>query len=167
MCRWTQASWVGGHVMSSHSLARRTMQRGSRPDRLDLATVQSHAVRHRDGWGRCGSDVATVRRHGRPMIDALLERHPRNIVRLILPRLVCDPVTGANPYHRSAQRLRRWRDDGVLRTDPEPPVRLRVRRRSTQGAWPRRRGRSPQTGGAGCPAARGRDRGDRGGSSRP
>src|SRR6185369_851833 len=34
----------------------------------------------------------------RPMIDALLQQHSRNIVRLILPRMVNDPVTGGNPY---------------------------------------------------------------------
>ena len=58
----------------------------------------------------------------RPMIDALLQQHSRNIVRLILPRMVNDPVTGGNPYDRAAKRLQRWRKKGVLRTDPEPAL---------------------------------------------
>jgi uncharacterized protein (DUF1015 family) len=58
----------------------------------------------------------------RRMIDGLLERHPRNIVRLILPRMVTDPVTSENPYQRAAKRLERWRRRGVLVTDPEPAL---------------------------------------------
>lgn len=54
----------------------------------------------------------------RPMIQRLLSENPRNIVRLILPRMVSDPVTGDDPYHRAAKLLRRWRRKGVLRTDP-------------------------------------------------
>lgn len=54
----------------------------------------------------------------RPMIERLLSENPRNIVRLILPRLVSDPVTGDDPYHRAAKLLRRWRAQEVLRTDP-------------------------------------------------
>ncbi len=55
----------------------------------------------------------------RPMIDALLKAHPRNIVRLILPRMVSDPVTADNPYHRAAKLLERWRSQQVLVTDPD------------------------------------------------
>jgi uncharacterized protein (DUF1015 family) len=58
----------------------------------------------------------------RPMIDALLQQHSRNIVRLILPRMVNDPVTGGNPYERAAKRLERWRKKGVFVTDPEPSL---------------------------------------------
>jgi uncharacterized protein (DUF1015 family) len=58
----------------------------------------------------------------RPMIDTLLQQHSRNIVRLILPRMVNDPVTGGNPYDRAAKRLERWRKKGVLATDAEPAL---------------------------------------------
>jgi uncharacterized protein (DUF1015 family) len=58
----------------------------------------------------------------RPMIDALLTGHPRNIVRLILPRMVTDPVTEADPYEQAAARLRRWRSGGVLVTDEAPSI---------------------------------------------
>ena len=58
----------------------------------------------------------------RPMIDALLQQHSRNIVRLILPRMVNDPVTGGNPYERAAKRLERWRKKGVFVTDPAPSL---------------------------------------------
>jgi uncharacterized protein (DUF1015 family) len=58
----------------------------------------------------------------RPMIDTLLQQHSRNIVRLILPRMVNDPVTGGNPYERAAKRLERWRNKGVLATDAEPAL---------------------------------------------
>jgi uncharacterized protein (DUF1015 family) len=58
----------------------------------------------------------------RRMIDGLLSLHPRNIVRLILPRMVSDPVTCENPYERAAQRLERWRRRGVLVTDERPSL---------------------------------------------
>ncbi|MGH3471679.1 MAG: DUF1015 family protein [Nocardioidaceae bacterium] len=58
----------------------------------------------------------------RPMIEQLLEEHPHNIVRLILPRMVGDPVGTDNPYVKAAKRMRRWRSKGVLRTDPEPAL---------------------------------------------
>ena len=45
----------------------------------------------------------------RPMIERLLSENPRNIVRLILPRMVSDPVIGDDPYRRAAKLLRRWR----------------------------------------------------------
>ncbi len=56
----------------------------------------------------------------RRMIDAMLAQHACNIVRLILPRMVSDPVTCENPYERAAQRLARWRQRGVLITDDLP-----------------------------------------------
>ncbi len=58
----------------------------------------------------------------RPMIDALLNDHPQNIVRLVLPRLVSDPVQSTNPYARAAKLLRRWRRQRVLLTDAEPAL---------------------------------------------
>ena len=56
------------------------------------------------------------------MIDDLLDRHPRNIVRLILPRMVSDPVRADDPYARAAKLLRRWRQKGILHTDDEPAL---------------------------------------------
>ncbi len=58
----------------------------------------------------------------RPLIDSLLKAHPQNIVRLVLPRLVSEPVHAASPYDRAAKLLRRWRGQQVLVTDPEPAL---------------------------------------------
>jgi len=58
----------------------------------------------------------------RPMIDALLGDHPQNIVRLVLPRMVSDPVRSADPYARAARLLARWRDQGIVVTDAEPAL---------------------------------------------
>jgi uncharacterized protein (DUF1015 family) len=58
----------------------------------------------------------------RPMIDTLLTGHARNIVRLILPRMVSDPVTDSDPYHRAAALLERWRSGGILVTDDLPSI---------------------------------------------
>ncbi len=56
----------------------------------------------------------------RAMIEDLLESHPRNIVRLILPRLVHDPLGADDPYVTAGKRLARWRRQTTLVTDPEP-----------------------------------------------
>lgn len=58
----------------------------------------------------------------RPMVESLVNGHPRNIVRLILPRMVSDPVTDADPYARAAALLDRWRAHGTLVTDPSPAL---------------------------------------------
>ncbi len=58
----------------------------------------------------------------RPMIDTLLSDHPQNIVRLVLPRMVSDPVRSADPYARAANLLARWRDQRILVTDAEPAL---------------------------------------------
>lgn len=58
----------------------------------------------------------------RTMIDELLQRHPRNIVRLILPRLVAEPVRTEDPYRQAAKLLSRWIEHGVLQTDEEPAL---------------------------------------------
>jgi uncharacterized protein (DUF1015 family) len=58
----------------------------------------------------------------RPMIEALLRGHARNIVRLILPRMVSDPVTDSDPYARAAAQLTRWRARGILITDQRPTI---------------------------------------------
>jgi uncharacterized protein (DUF1015 family) len=56
----------------------------------------------------------------RAMIEDLLASHPRNIVRLILPRLVHEPLGADDPYVTAAKRLARWRRQTTLVTDPEP-----------------------------------------------
>ncbi|MBA2444396.1 MAG: DUF1015 domain-containing protein [Nocardioidaceae bacterium] len=58
----------------------------------------------------------------RAMIESLLNNHPRNIVRLILPRLVADPMTGEDPYQRAAKLLERWRAERVLVTEDAPAL---------------------------------------------
>jgi uncharacterized protein (DUF1015 family) len=55
----------------------------------------------------------------RAQIDAALEAHRLNIIRLILPRLVSDP-NQPNPYARAASLLERWRTRSILITDPDP-----------------------------------------------
>lgn len=54
------------------------------------------------------------------MIEELLRRHPRNVVRLILPRLVAEPMQTDDPNEHAARQLQRWTAQGVLRPDPEP-----------------------------------------------
>ncbi len=58
----------------------------------------------------------------RDMIGSLLDDHPQNIVRLVLPRLVSDPVYAESPYVRAARLLQRWRRHHVLVTDTEPAL---------------------------------------------
>lgn len=58
----------------------------------------------------------------RSMIESLLNGHPRNIVRLILPRLVAGPMTTDDPYTRAARLLSRWREEQVLITDHTPAL---------------------------------------------
>jgi uncharacterized protein (DUF1015 family) len=51
----------------------------------------------------------------------LMARHPRNIVRLDLPR--DEPGDGPDDrYRRAAHALAEWRSDGTLRKDPRPSV---------------------------------------------
>ena len=54
----------------------------------------------------------------RQMIATLLDESARNVVRLILPRMVSDPLSDIDPYARAALLLRRWRSERVLATDP-------------------------------------------------
>jgi uncharacterized protein (DUF1015 family) len=58
----------------------------------------------------------------RSIIEELLERHPRNVVRLILPRLVADPMHIEDPDAHAAKQLQRWTEQGVLVTDREPAL---------------------------------------------
>lgn len=54
------------------------------------------------------------------MIEEMLDAHPLNIVRLILPRLVHEPLGADDPYVTAAKRLARWRRQGTLVTDAVP-----------------------------------------------
>jgi uncharacterized protein (DUF1015 family) len=56
----------------------------------------------------------------RAMIEDSLASHPRNIVRLILPRLVHEPLGADDPYVTAGKRLARWRRQTTLVSDPEP-----------------------------------------------
>ncbi len=56
----------------------------------------------------------------RAMIESLLQSHPRNIVRLVLPRLVHEPLGSDDPYVTAARRLARWRAQTVFVTEREP-----------------------------------------------
>jgi uncharacterized protein (DUF1015 family) len=58
----------------------------------------------------------------RPMIEELLQRHPRNVVRLILPRLVADPMHTEDPDAHAARQLHRWTEQQVLVPDKEPAL---------------------------------------------
>ncbi|MGI8701202.1 MAG: DUF1015 family protein [Nocardioidaceae bacterium] len=58
----------------------------------------------------------------RVMIDDLLQAHPLNIVRLVLPRLVHEPLGADDPYVTAAKRLTRWRRETVFETDPHPAL---------------------------------------------
>ena len=58
----------------------------------------------------------------RQMIDELLDGHPRNIVRLILPWMVSDPVRATTRTRARPLLLARWRAKGLLVTDPRPAL---------------------------------------------
>jgi uncharacterized protein (DUF1015 family) len=58
----------------------------------------------------------------RATIEAMLQSHPRNIARLILPRLVREPLGADDPYQAAAERLARWRLQKDLIVDPEPAI---------------------------------------------
>ncbi len=51
-------------------------------------------------------------------------RHPRNMVRLILPKEAEPDSPGEDRYARAARAFAAWRGEGVLRRDPEPAVYL-------------------------------------------
>jgi uncharacterized protein (DUF1015 family) len=58
----------------------------------------------------------------RQMIDTLLDESAHNVVRLILPRMVSDPLSDIDPYERAALLLARWRSTQLLITDPRPAL---------------------------------------------
>ena len=53
-------------------------------------------------------------------VDALLARHPRNIVAVDVPR----DADGPDRYEAAARRLRSWVDEGTLVRDPQPSFTL-------------------------------------------
>lgn len=54
--------------------------------------------------------------------DALYERHPNNIVRLILGKVQPDDTEGNDRYSRAAADFRKWMDEGVLVKDEKPAI---------------------------------------------
>jgi uncharacterized protein (DUF1015 family) len=89
------------------------------PEGLSLAPFR--ALR----YAEAGTELARLTSPPYDVIDAderraLEERDPHNVVRLILPR----DETGSpgSGYRLAADRLREWRDAGVLRPDAEPAL---------------------------------------------
>ncbi len=54
--------------------------------------------------------------------DELYQRHPANVVRLILNRSEPGDEGDEERYQRAARFLRMWRQEGILREDPQPAV---------------------------------------------
>jgi uncharacterized protein (DUF1015 family) len=54
--------------------------------------------------------------------DELYERHPANVIRLILNRIEPGDDEHNDRYVRAARFLRNWQSEGVLQTDPDPAV---------------------------------------------
>ena len=54
--------------------------------------------------------------------DALYERHPANVIRLILNRDEPGDELATSRYNRAARFLKNWQREGVLRRDPDPAV---------------------------------------------
>ena len=56
------------------------------------------------------------------MQDALYERHPANVVRLILNRAEANDNEESNCYSRAAMMLRNWQREGILFRESDPAV---------------------------------------------
>jgi len=54
--------------------------------------------------------------------DELYDKHPANVIRLILNRHEPEDNQLANRYTRAARFLKEWRNEGVLLADPDPAV---------------------------------------------
>lgn len=52
--------------------------------------------------------------------DELYERHPNNIIRIILGKTASDDKPGSDRYSRAASDLGKWMNDGVLAQDEKP-----------------------------------------------
>lgn len=54
--------------------------------------------------------------------DTLYERHPYNMVRLILGKVYPNDRPGSDRYTRASMRFRRWQEEGVLVRDKKPSL---------------------------------------------
>lgn len=54
--------------------------------------------------------------------DALYEKHPNNVVRLILNKMLPTDDEQNNRYTRSARELKNWKEEGVLQKDSKPAI---------------------------------------------
>ncbi len=54
--------------------------------------------------------------------DALYEKHPNNVVRLILNKMLPTDDEQNNRYTRSARELKNWKKEGVLQKDSKPAI---------------------------------------------
>ncbi len=56
------------------------------------------------------------------MREQLYEKHPANVIRLILNREEPGDDAESNRYSRAARFLKNWRAEGVLQNDPDPAI---------------------------------------------
>lgn len=54
--------------------------------------------------------------------DQLYKRHPSNVIRLILNRDEMGDLDANQRYHRAAQFLKNWCEEGVLQSEPSPAI---------------------------------------------
>lgn len=54
--------------------------------------------------------------------DALYEKHPNNVVRLILNKMLPTDDEQNNRYTRSVRELKNWKEEGVLQKDSKPAI---------------------------------------------
>ena len=54
--------------------------------------------------------------------DELYAKHPNNVVRLILNKMLDTDDEANNRYTRSAKTLKEWKDEGVLQRETEPAI---------------------------------------------
>lgn len=54
--------------------------------------------------------------------EELYAKHPNNVVRLILNKMVPSDTESDNRYTRSARELKNWKEEGVLVRDPQPAL---------------------------------------------
>ncbi|MBQ7110807.1 MAG: DUF1015 domain-containing protein [Thermoguttaceae bacterium] len=54
--------------------------------------------------------------------DALYEKHPNNVVRLILNKMLPTDDEQNNRYTRSARELKNWKEEGVPQKDSKPAI---------------------------------------------
>ena len=54
--------------------------------------------------------------------DALYERHPNNVIRLILGKTTHEDKEGSDRYSRSAADFQKWLNEGVLSHDERPAI---------------------------------------------